>query len=72
MPIPRRRPLSRSRHKFFSSRDIIDLLVTSDSGGGSRGASSLASLEKQAQKVARVILCCKDMDHVLPGKGIQL
>ncbi|KAH9489808.1 hypothetical protein Btru_036376 [Bulinus truncatus] len=53
------RPQFHSRRKYLSSKDIIDLLVTSEKRVQGPGSSSL---EKQAQKVCRVILCCNDME----------
>ncbi|XP_005108585.1 uncharacterized protein LOC101859439 [Aplysia californica] len=59
------------KHKYFSSKDIIDLLLTPDRTGSGTTAS-LTSLEKQAHKVCRAILCCNDMEQVLPGKAYHL
>ncbi|GFO03089.1 hypothetical protein PoB_002959400 [Plakobranchus ocellatus] len=59
-----------SKRKYFSSRDILDLLITPEKGE-SAGSTSLTSLEKQAQKVCRAILCCNDMNRSMPPREFQ-
>ncbi|KAI8786701.1 hypothetical protein BgiBS90_011839, partial [Biomphalaria glabrata] len=53
------RPKYHTKRRYLSSKDIIDLLVNPDRRPQAPGSSSL---EKQAQKVCRVILCCNDME----------
>ncbi|CAL1538911.1 unnamed protein product [Lymnaea stagnalis] len=53
------------KRRYFSTKDILDLIMTSERKGNGRSIST-TSLEKHAQKVCRVILCCNDMEGPIP------
>lgn len=55
------------KRKYFSTKDILDLLMTSERKVNGRSISA-TSLEKQAQKMCRVILCCNEMEGPIPGR----